>query len=135
MQVICFLSLTYPPTSFLLSWPWKRRIIAFLLAQRFVVWEGLVLSRQGHEMSKKVFANKKAVFPTKMSPTFNHNWHEGDTFISLSFLDQILSADFLSKISKLFWRWKSTSIGLIWHPVKLIESKALEYKVSPNASS
>ena len=76
----------YPPTSFLLSWPWKRRIIAFLrLAQRFVVWEGLVLSRQGHEMSKKVFANKKSVFPTKMSPTFNHNWHEGDTFISLSF--------------------------------------------------
>ena len=29
----------------------------------------------------------------------------GDTFISLSFLDQILSADFfLSKISKHFWR-------------------------------
>ena len=26
----------------------------------------------------------------------------GDTFISLSFLDQILSADFLSKLSKLF---------------------------------
>ena len=29
---------------------------------------------------------------------------------------------FLSKISKLFWRWKFTSIGLIWHPVKVIES-------------
>ena len=28
----------------------------------------------------------------------------GDTFISLSFLDQILPAEFLSKISKLFWR-------------------------------
>jgi hypothetical protein len=26
----------------------------------------------------------------------------GDTFISLSFFDQILSADFLSKLSKLF---------------------------------
>jgi hypothetical protein len=26
----------------------------------------------------------------------------GDTFISFSFLDQILSADFLSKLSKLF---------------------------------
>ena len=35
----------------------------------------------------------------------------GDTFISLSFLDQILTAEFLSKISKLFWRWKLTSIG------------------------
>ena len=46
----------------------------------------------------------------------------GDTFISLSFLDPILLADFLSKISKLFWRWKLTSIGLIWHPAKLIES-------------
>ena len=37
----------------------------------------------------------------------------GDTFISLSFLDQILSAEFLSKNSKLFCRWKLTSIGLI----------------------
>ena len=34
----------------------------------------------------------------------------GDTFISW-FLDQILSAEFLSKISKLFWRWKLTSIS------------------------
>ena len=45
-----------------------------------------------------------------------------DTFHSLSFLDQILSADFLSKVSKLFWRWKLTSIGLTWHPAKLINS-------------
>ena len=43
----------------------------------------------------------------------------GNTFISLFFLDQILSAEFLSKISKLFLRWKLTSIGLIWHPAKL----------------
>ena len=34
-----------------------------------------------------------------------------DTFISLSFLDQILSAEFLSKISN----------GLIWRPDNLIE--------------
>ena len=46
----------------------------------------------------------------------------GNTFIPLSFLDQILSAAFLSKISKLFWRWKLTSIRLIWHPAKLMES-------------
>ena len=51
----------------------------------------------------------------------------GDTFISLIFLDQILSAEFLSKVSKLFWRWNFTSIGLIWHPAKLIES----YKKCP----
>ena len=51
----------------------------------------------------------------------------GDTFISFWFLDQILSAELLSKISKLFWRWKLTSIGLIWHPAKLIES----YKKRP----
>jgi len=50
-----------------------------------------------------------------------------DTFHSLSFLNQILSAEFLSKISKLFCRWKLTSIGLIWHPTKLIES----YKKCP----
>ena len=44
------------------------------------------------------------------------------TFIPFSFLDWILSAEFLSKTSKLFWRWKLTSIWLIWHPAKLIES-------------
>ena len=44
------------------------------------------------------------------------------TFYSLFFLDPILSTEFLSKISKLFWRWKLTLIGLIWHPAKLIES-------------
>ena len=43
------------------------------------------------------------------------------TFNLLSFLDQILSAEFLSKNSKLFWREKLTSIGLIWHPDKLIQ--------------
>ena len=46
----------------------------------------------------------------------------GDTFMSLSFLDQILSAEFLSKNSKPFWKWKLPSLGLIWHPAKLIES-------------
>ena len=40
----------------------------------------------------------------------------GDTFISLYFLDQILSAEFLSTIPKLFFG------GENWHPAKLIES-------------
>ena len=38
----------------------------------------------------------------------------------------ILGLDFVSwiciKIFDIFWRWKLTSIGLIWHPAKLIES-------------
>ena len=51
----------------------------------------------------------------------------GDTFISWFFLDQILSGEFLSKVSKLFSRWKLPSIGLIWHPAKLFES----YKKMP----
>ena len=51
----------------------------------------------------------------------------GDTFIFLFFLGQILSAEFLSKISNIFWRWKLTSVGLIWQPAKLIES----YKKMP----
>ena len=38
------------------------------------------------------------------------------------FLDQILLPEFLSNISKLFRRWKLISIGLIWHPAKLIIS-------------
>ena len=52
----------------------------------------------------------------------NPNWHEGGHFQPPFFLDKILSAEFLSKISKLFWRRKLTSIGLIWGPVKLIVS-------------
>ena len=53
--------------------------------------------------------------------TLNANWAlilmgmRGDTFISLSYLDHILSAEFLSRIS----RWKLTSIGLVWSPAKL----------------
>ena len=35
----------------------------------------------------------------------------GGIFIPLSLLDQILSAEFSSKISKKFWRWKFTLIG------------------------
>ena len=47
----------------------------------------------------------------------------GGNFIPLSFLDWTLSAKFLSKISKLFRKWKLTWIGLsIWHPTKLIDS-------------
>ena len=46
----------------------------------------------------------------------------GDTFIPLFFLDQFLSAEFLSKISQLCWQWKWTFIKLIWKPAKLIES-------------
>ena len=51
----------------------------------------------------------------------------GDTFIPLSFLDQILSADFFSKIAKLFLRWKLTSNGLFWNPAQLIVS----YRICP----
>jgi hypothetical protein len=43
------------------------------------------------------------------------------TFHSLSFSDQMLSAEFLF-IKKLLWRWKLTSIGLIWHTAKRIKS-------------
>jgi hypothetical protein len=49
--------------------------------------------------------------PTFVSPM----GMRGDTFISLSFFNQILSAEVLSNISKLF------EIGLILHPANLIE--------------
>ena len=35
---------------------------------------------------------------------FNPNLHEGRYFSLLSFLGQILSVEFLSKFSKLFWK-------------------------------
>ena len=50
------------------------------------------------------------------------------TLHSLSFLDRIFWAEYLPKVFKLFWRWKLTSIGLIWHSVKLFES----YKKCPS---
>ena len=52
----------------------------------------------------------------------NPIWHEGSTFIPLSFLNWIFSVEFLSILSKLFWRYKLKSFGLIWHPARLIES-------------
>ena len=55
---------------------------------------------------------------------FNPNWHEGGYFYLLVLS---VSPEFLSKFSKLFWRWKLKSIGLIWHPSELIES----YKKCP----
>ena len=51
----------------------------------------------------------------------------GDTF---TYLLVIFGSDFVSWIlikNFHFWRWKWTSIGLIWHPAKLFES----YKNAP----
>ena len=44
------------------------------------------------------------------------------TFHPLSFLDQTLKIFGKNLADNLFWKWKLTSIGLIWHPDKLIES-------------
>ena len=47
----------------------------------------------------------------------------GQGIFNLMFLlDQILSADFFSKISKLFWSLKLWLIGLFWHPAQVIMS-------------
>jgi hypothetical protein len=45
----------------------------------------------------------------------------GDIFIPLSLLNQILSAEFFSKISKFFWRSKIYINRVIW-TAQLIES-------------
>ena len=44
------------------------------------------------------------------------------TFTLMFLLNQILSAEFFSKISKLFWRLKLRLIGLFWHPAQVIFS-------------
>ena len=51
-------------------------------------------------------------------------WHGREYFYPLVLFGSVLSAEFFSKISKLFWRCKLTSIRLIWHPARLIESYA-----------
>ena len=54
--------------------------------------------------------------------SLNPNWHEGWSF----YLLDILGSDFFQLIFfqtfHTFWRWKLTSMGLIWHPAKLIET-------------
>ena len=51
------------------------------------------------------------------------------TLTLIFLLDQILSADFFSKISKLFWMGgKLRSIGSFWHPAQLLKS----YKSCPD---
>ena len=68
--------------------------------------------------------SKTVVRLTRFIYGFNPIWHGRGYFYPrpLSFLDQILSDEFFSKISKLFWSWKLTSIGLFWHRAQLIES-------------
>ena len=57
----------------------------------------------------------------------NPNWHEGRHFPP----PVLFGPDFVSwiftKKFQTFWRWKLTSIGLIWHPTELIKS----YKNAP----
>ena len=63
---------------------------------------------------------QKSLFYIK--PPLTLSGMEQGIFTPMSLLDHILSAEFFSKISKLFWRWKLRSIGLFWHPAQLIES-------------
>ena len=52
----------------------------------------------------------------------NPNWYmRSDTFISLSFLDQILTADFYRNFPFFFFRKKLTLIEFFWHSAKVIE--------------
>ena len=65
---------------------------------------------------------KRSGLPRQLKTHMTQFGMRKGTFYPLSFLDQTLSAEFLPKKSKLFWRWKLTSIGLIWHPDRLINS-------------
>ena len=74
-----------------------------------------------------VVSIKKIVYSYKNIQTFSPNWHEtGYFYLPCNFGIGFVSAKFVSKISKLFWQWKLTSIGLIWDPAKLIESYKTE---------
>ena len=53
----------------------------------------------------------------------NPNWHEAGHFPPPCPLwIRFCQLNTYQKCLNLFWRWKMTSIGLIWHPAKLIES-------------
>ena len=72
----------------------------------------------------KAHSNRVSVYEPN-DAEINPIWYgAGGTFLyPLSLFDQILSANFFSKIFNfLFWKWKFTSIGLFVHPAQLIES-------------
>ena len=109
-----------------LKWNW------YILIIFFVCWLGLKTQPWSYSCQAKQFswyfwgqywgrATMSSGIYQKISvpSTLNPNWHEG-----IYFLGQFFSAEFLSKFSKLFWRWKLTpchsSLSLInnvpwWH--------------------
>ena len=65
---------------------------------------------------------------TKTLDIYIPNWHEGWYFnLFVLFESYFVSWTFIKNFQKKNWRWKLTSIGLIWHPSQLIRS----YKSSP----
>ena len=94
------------------------------------VFQSFICSRQLIKIQKKKKIQKPSI-PTNVGPfLFCEDLLPWGRALStpLSFLDQILSAKFLSENFQTFLEVKKlTSIGLIWHPGKLIES----YKKSP----
>ena len=92
------------------NWISARKCTYFLSLNR-ILFHFIELSNANSSMST-TYKNK--------SIKLNPNWHEaGRIYPPYNFR---MSAEFLSKISKHFWRWKLRSIGIIWHPAKLIES-------------
>ena len=65
---------------------------------------------------------------TKTLDIYIPNWHEGWYFnLFVLFESYFVSWTFIKNFQKKNWRWKLTSIWLIWHPSQLIRS----YKSSP----
>ena len=84
----------------------------------FIRSDNLINSPQWNKWARIVCKHSKAVWKITHAALTLIGTREG-TFHPLSFLDEILSAEFLSQISEFFWRWKLTSNRLIWHPAKL----------------
>ena len=65
---------------------------------------------------------------TKTLDIYIPNWHEGWYFnLRVLFESYFVSWTFIKNFQKKNWRWKLTSIWLIWHPSQLIRS----YKSCP----
>ena len=91
------------------SWSGQTRVQTLIYS---LIWYWLNAAVLPHITSKEFLILYKGKF-LLLIQLLDPKWHEGRYFYLLVILDPILSAEFLSKISKLFWRGKLTSIWLI----------------------
>ena len=96
---------------------WKDLWLKLSVAELPSLVEGQIKTKHRHWIAKR---QGLCQIPES---NFDPNWHRRGHFYPLVLVGSDFVNWFFSKISKLFWWWKLTSIGLFWHPVQVSNSK------------